>query len=88
MAWLKTIDGDLINLDSGVKVYLDDDFSDYPVRLCSPKGIITYVCSGTKEENEQYMKDFEDGLLNADEIIIDCNNRRNHERNTRNTNDR
>ena len=70
MAWLKTIDGDLVNLDSGVKVYIENNSNPY-VSVAAPNGFITGACYGTKEEIEQYMKDFEECLLNADEIIID-----------------
>jgi len=72
MAWLKTIDGDLVNLDSGVKVCINDGYPDaYVSVIASNGGYIAEACNGTKEENRQYMKDFEEGLLNADEIIID-----------------
>jgi len=73
MAWLKTIDGDLVNLDSGVWVgiYKEEISKETHVKVYTPGGPGTGACYGTKEEIEQYMKDFEEGLLNADEIIID-----------------
>jgi len=74
MAWLKTIDGDLINLDSGVCVVRKWDTPDGIIGVeqlskSTNSGIV--ACNGNALENSQYMKDFEQGLRDAGETIID-----------------
>ena len=74
MAWLKTIDGDFINLDSGVCVVRNWDTPNGIVGVemlskSSNSGIV--ACNGNEKENSQYMEAFEDLLDAEDEIIID-----------------
>jgi len=69
MAWSKTIDGDLLNLDSGVYISMYSG----EVRICHLNNNETFItaCSGEPFENRKYMSDFEKGLIDSGEIIIE-----------------
>ena len=69
MAWLKTIDGELVNLDSGIMVGRTSG----EVRVCSLSNSETYTtaCAGNTHENREYMKGLEIQLRDSGETIID-----------------
>jgi hypothetical protein len=71
MAWLKTIDGDLVNLDSGVRIGIYEEAIDPYVRIYTPGGPGTGACYGTESENREYMKGLEIQLRDSGETIID-----------------
>ena len=71
MAWLKTIDGDLINLNNGMTVIHDRCEIDPDVRIKMPGERELIACSGDYCENKEYMNKFEAQLKQAGEIIID-----------------
>lgn len=72
--WLKTEDGDLVNLDSGVSIY---NVPNDAVRLMVP-GEITddpiecmCVCAGDGSENCKYMSYLEQELIESGQTIIE-----------------